>query len=71
MTPTQLIEWRKRWGYTQPQLADLLGLTRYTVLRWEKGQYAIPKWLRLALRAIELTDDGFLSESEKNNDLQS
>jgi rubrerythrin len=35
VTPSELREWRKRLGLTQPQLAALLGQHQNAVSRWE------------------------------------
>lgn len=40
---------RQALGLTQGQLADKLGVARYTVIRWEQGK-AIPS--RLAAKAL-------------------
>jgi DNA-binding XRE family transcriptional regulator len=53
LTPTELQSWRKEAGLTQTGLAALLGVDTMTVSRWERGERAIPPFLRLALRGIE------------------
>lgn len=53
MTPADLKAWRTLQGLDQRQLADRLGVHVLTVSRWERGQTPIPRWLHLALWAIE------------------
>jgi DNA-binding transcriptional regulator YiaG len=55
-----LTKWRKRYGLTQKQLADFLGVRNITVYRWESGMRAIPTMLPWALKGLE----GELSERE-------
>ncbi len=54
MTNTELKNWREREGYSQGRLAEALGIHVMTVSKWERGIRAIPPFLRLALRALEL-----------------
>jgi len=37
MTPRLLKRWRLKLGVSQTKLAELLHVTRYTVVRWEAG----------------------------------
>ncbi len=54
MTPSELKKWRKKNGYSQAGLADVLGIASLTVARWEWGARAkIPPYLHLALWAME------------------
>jgi len=43
---------RKEFDLTQRELADLLGVARNTVARWEIGLSKPPKIAELALRAL-------------------
>ncbi len=54
-TPEDLKRRRKRLGLTQTQLADILGVRRNTVTRWEVGILPVPPYLHLALAGIEAT----------------
>ncbi len=49
LTVSMLKKARARKGYSQQTLADLLGVTRQTVTRWELGVVAIPKPSQIAL----------------------
>lgn len=53
MTATQLQAWRDKRGLTQQQLADLLGVSRYTVQAWELGRNPLSPFLHLALKELE------------------
>ena len=55
MTPRQLRAWRERMGWSQPRLADALGVHPQTVSDWERKKTGIahPKILRLALERLE------------------
>jgi len=53
MNPSELFEWRTGQGYTQKGLADLLGVDKMTVYRWEKAMRDIPPFLHLALKYLE------------------
>jgi DNA-binding transcriptional regulator YiaG len=58
MTPKQLKAWRKRNGYSQSQLAEVLEVATQTVSRWERGAREIPSFLRLALECMESKGGG-------------
>jgi transcriptional regulator with XRE-family HTH domain len=58
MTPSELFKWRNGQGYTQKGLADLLGVDKMTVYRWEKAMREIPPFLDLALRSLEKKGGG-------------
>lgn len=52
MKPKELKQWRAANGYTQGELAEVLGVALITVSRWECGTREIPSFLHLALKAI-------------------
>lgn len=54
MSKEELREFRKRMGYSQIELAEVLGLTQNTISRWEKGTAPIgsPSVLRLAMERL-------------------
>ena len=63
MTPNQLINKRKQLGLSQRGLADLLPMydetvSVKTIQAWEQGTNPIPRWLILALAAIEFNKPG-------------
>jgi transcriptional regulator with XRE-family HTH domain len=53
MTSKELQAWRKKKGYTQGQLAKVLGVATQTVYRWENYKRAIPSFLHLTLECLE------------------
>ncbi|MFH0774171.1 MAG: helix-turn-helix transcriptional regulator [bacterium] len=65
MTSKELQKWRKRNNCSQSQLASALGVITITVSRWERGTRAIPSFLHLALRCLEL-EGGEIKAKGKN-----
>ena len=62
MTGDQFAQLRFELNWTQQEVADRLGVTRFTVSRWE-GQEEIPRMAELALRYLArdlLAEDGTL-----------
>ena len=58
MTPTKLINARKRLGVTQVCMADSLGLSTRHYRRMETGVYPIPESIQMAtLFLIMVADD--------------
>lgn len=53
MTAEDIAYWRLQHNLTQQQLADLLGVTRLTVARWETSVQQSPFFLKLALERLE------------------
>lgn len=53
MTPLDLYQRRLALGVKQSGLADLLGVHVLTVSKWERSVVPVPRWLHLALWAIE------------------
>ncbi len=53
MTGADLKAWRKKWGITQVDFAEMLGTYQVTVCRWETGARKIPFLLPLVLEALE------------------
>ena len=54
MTIYEFTEWRFRLGLSQERAAELLGVSKDTVLGWELGKHPITKQTRLATLACEL-----------------
>ena len=54
MSPKDLRKWREKTGYSQGQLARVLGVDVMTVSRWERGIMQVPSFLKWALAYIEL-----------------
>jgi transcriptional regulator with XRE-family HTH domain len=48
-----MLEWRRARGISQDRLAELLGVNRVTIFRWEKNKRAIPVYLERALRDLD------------------
>ena len=57
MNPSELVRWRKKYGYSQIKLGKALGVRTITVYRWEKAMREIPSFLHLALKCLE-SDEG-------------
>lgn len=58
MTNEELKKWREVNGYSQARLARALAVAVMTVSRWERGVRAIPPFLALAIRCLELEGGG-------------
>lgn len=57
MTPEQLRTWREARGLSQQQVAELLGVTPFTVYRWEHGDRNPPAGYILDLALAKLDDE--------------
>jgi transcriptional regulator with XRE-family HTH domain len=53
MAPKDLKKWREKNGYSQSQLARVLGVATQTISRWERGTRVIPPFLHLALNSLK------------------
>lgn len=53
MRPEQLVSRRKQMDLTQAELAARLEVDVMTISRWERGERAIPPYLKFALDGIE------------------
>jgi transcriptional regulator with XRE-family HTH domain len=53
MTCDDLKTWRKKNGYSQSQLAEVLGIATLTVSRWERGDREIPPYLHITLKCVK------------------
>lgn len=53
MTGQELQKWRIDNKLTQQALADVLGIHRVTVAKWEIGMEPIPKYITLALAGLK------------------
>lgn len=54
VTRHQLRTWRKKHGLSRKELAQILDVHWMTVTAWEVGKQEPPKYLRFALRGIEI-----------------
>lgn len=52
MRGQELKTWRVDNGYSQSQLAKVLGVITLTVSRWEREDREIPPFLHLALKSL-------------------
>lgn len=57
MTPAELQQWRRQADLSQSDLAFLLGVHRFTISKWERGDREIPPYLHLALKALKERTD--------------
>jgi len=64
MSPSKLIRWRQKNGYSQIKLGKALGVSTITVYRWEKAMRGMPPFLHLALKYLEM-EGGDAQEKEK------
>ena len=72
MTTSDLIAWRHRWGFTQPELAKALGRGFRTVRRWESGapDEKVDPMVELAILGLEqkltrrITEEGPTGEAD-------
>lgn len=73
LTMGQLKELRTKLGYTQVEMADLLGVGKKTYLRWEKGLYLQNKSMDRYIRLIAENPENIkilkrIVESSKSGD---
>ncbi len=52
MKSEDLNKWRIQNGYSQTDLAEALGVTKLTIVRWGTGERKIPPFLHLALKSL-------------------
>lgn len=52
MTPQEFKDWREALGLTQQQAAELLGVTRRAVVKWEAGAAPISRAVFLACKYL-------------------
>lgn len=55
MKGSEFKAWRERRGYTQTSIAQELGVSRFTVINWEKMEDDLPRILVLAIKGLEVT----------------
>ncbi|MEK3856369.1 helix-turn-helix transcriptional regulator [Cytobacillus sp. FSL H8-0458] len=62
-----LVEFRKRQGYSQDRLAAILGVSRQTVISIEKGKYypSLPLAFELAKTFNTTIEELFIYEGKK------
>lgn len=53
MEANEFKEWRDKRGWTQVQAAEQLGISRASLIRYEHGDYPIPRTVMLACKALE------------------
>lgn len=52
LTPDEIKEWRLERNITQAEFADMLGVVKDTVARWEAGRQPAPAMLTVAMQAL-------------------
>lgn len=52
MTPTEIKAARLDLGFTQEMLAEATGVSRGTIIGWERGYHPAPYWFSLAVAAV-------------------
>jgi transcriptional regulator with XRE-family HTH domain len=53
MTAKELKAWRESKGFSQKELASILGVTIVCISRWENKARKIPSFLNLALECLD------------------
>jgi DNA-binding XRE family transcriptional regulator len=53
MTPDELIQWRTSIALSKRQAAEALGLSRMTFRAYETGKHPIPRYIELAVKAVQ------------------
>lgn len=64
MTKEELMLWRRARGFSQAQLAKLLGVRREAVSRWENGIHAIPQDALVKMEAVTPEGQKFLAQAK-------
>jgi DNA-binding transcriptional regulator YiaG len=67
MTPADLKSARKSLGLSAQQFADLVGVTRDAVCKWEAGHRQIPKMLDLVIELLQMPSVRKLFSDIKSN----
>jgi len=52
VSPAEFLQFRNDIRASQESLARVLGVTRFTIIRWESGETAIPRTAELAVDTI-------------------
>jgi DNA-binding XRE family transcriptional regulator len=52
MTAKTFAEWRIRLGWTKAKAAEELGCSKNSIMAWESGKSAIPRYIALACKAL-------------------
>ncbi|MEW6214964.1 MAG: helix-turn-helix transcriptional regulator [Nitrospirota bacterium] len=60
MNPEELTTWRTKHGLSQEALANILGVTKACISRWESGHRKIPAFLHIALECLKVKKGGGL-----------
>lgn len=64
----KMMEYRKKFGYSQDKLAEKLGVSRQTIISIEKGKYnpSLPLAFEIAQIFNSKIEDLFIYEKKKN-----
>jgi putative transcriptional regulator len=57
VTPAEIQSARKRLGLSQPQFADVFGISVSSLRKWEQGQYAPSGAAKALLKVIAIEPD--------------
>ena len=58
MDTKELITWRTKHGLSQEALANMLGVTKACISRWESGHRQIPAFLHITLKCLKVKKGG-------------
>jgi len=61
-----ILNFRKRFGWSQQKLADMSGISRSSIKNWENSGKA-PKWMRLICAALAYNLPAYIDKDNNDN----
>ena len=65
MTNEELLSWRQARNLTRQQLAAMLDVSMWTVVKWERGERKIPAFMWRALEHLDCTHPRATTPTER------